>query len=195
MPKAERDRPLAVGRTTAVGASTGRRGGSQPGLRSGSSGVRPPCSRAGSHLRSRCGTTRATDHVEPRHNLQRLRRPAVVGHAPLQSPPPRRHRRPHHPDPRRIRRAADAFSHPLRLAEDIATVDVIWGGHFELGIGIGFKREEFTGFGVSSKERGARTDQSLDIIHRALSGETVTFKSEFSIFRTSRQRPSPSNSA
>jgi alkanesulfonate monooxygenase SsuD/methylene tetrahydromethanopterin reductase-like flavin-dependent oxidoreductase (luciferase family) len=28
---------------------------------------------------------------------------------------------------------------------------------------------------VSSKERGARTDQSLDIIRRALAGETITF--------------------
>src|SRR6266853_1072327 len=56
---------------------------------------------------------------------------------------------------------------PIRLAEDIATVDVISGGRFELGVGIGFKREEFSGFGVSSKERGARTDQSLEIIRRA----------------------------
>src|SRR5580692_1130144 len=62
------------------------------------------------------------------------------------------------------------FHNPIRLAEDVATVDVISGGRFELGVGIGFKREEFTGFGVSSKERGARTDQSLEIIRRALAG-------------------------
>src|SRR5580704_17108538 len=67
---------------------------------------------------------------------------------------------------------------PIRLAEDIATVDVISGGRSELGVGIGFKREEFQGFGVSSKERGARTDQSLEIIRCALAGETVTFKSD-----------------
>ena len=36
------------------------------------------------------------------------------------------------------------FHNPVRLAEDIATVDVISGGRFELGVGIGFKREEFT---------------------------------------------------
>jgi alkanesulfonate monooxygenase SsuD/methylene tetrahydromethanopterin reductase-like flavin-dependent oxidoreductase (luciferase family) len=51
-------------------------------------------------------------------------------------------------------------------------------------VGIGFKREEFTGFGLSCKLRGARTDQSLDIVRRALAGETVTFKSDFSISRT-----------
>ncbi len=80
---------------------------------------------------------------------------------------------------------------PIRLAEDIATVDVISGGRFELGVGIGFKREEFTGFGVSSKGRGARTNQSLDIIRRALSGETVVFKSEFFDFQSVRMTPEP----
>jgi probable F420-dependent oxidoreductase len=80
---------------------------------------------------------------------------------------------------------------PIRLAEDIATVDVISGGRFELGVGLGFKREEFTGFGVSSRERGARTDQSLEIIRRALAGETVTFKSAFFDFQNVRVTPEP----
>jgi probable F420-dependent oxidoreductase len=80
---------------------------------------------------------------------------------------------------------------PIRLAEDIATVDVISGGRFELGVGIGFKREEFSGFGVSSKERGARTDQSLEIIRRALAGEPVTFKSEFFDFQNVKVTPEP----
>src|SRR5438309_2824663 len=83
------------------------------------------------------------------------------------------------------------FHNPIRLAEDIATVDVISGGRFELGLGIGFKREEFQGFGVSSKERGARTDQSLEIIRRALAGETVTFKSEFFDFQNVKVTPEP----
>jgi alkanesulfonate monooxygenase SsuD/methylene tetrahydromethanopterin reductase-like flavin-dependent oxidoreductase (luciferase family) len=83
------------------------------------------------------------------------------------------------------------FHNPIRLAEDIATVDVISGGRFELGVGIGFKREEFQGFGVSSKERGARTDQSLEIIRRALSGETVTFKSDFFDFQNIKVTPEP----
>jgi len=83
------------------------------------------------------------------------------------------------------------FHNPIRLAEDVATVDVISGGRFELGVGIGFKREEFSGFGVSSKERGARTDQSLDLIRRALSGETVTFKSGFFDFQNIKVTPEP----
>ncbi len=83
------------------------------------------------------------------------------------------------------------FHNPIRLAEDIATVDIISSGRFELGVGIGFKGEEFEGFGVSSKERGRRTDQALEIIRRALAGETVSFKSEFFDFRNVRVTPAP----
>lgn len=83
------------------------------------------------------------------------------------------------------------FHNPVRLAEDIATVDVISGGRFELGVGIGFKQQEFEGFGVSSKERGKRTDQSLEIIRRALAGETVTFKSDFFDFQNIKVTPEP----
>ena len=50
------------------------------------------------------------------------------------------------------------FYNPVRLAEDIAVVDVISGGRFELGVGVGFKHEEFEGLGVPFKERGARTN-------------------------------------
>src|SRR4051794_38729930 len=82
------------------------------------------------------------------------------------------------------------FHNPVRLAENIAVVDVISGGRFELGAGVGFKREEFEGFGVPFKERGARTNQSLEIIRRALAGETVTFKSEFFDFKNVKEPPS-----
>jgi len=83
------------------------------------------------------------------------------------------------------------FHNPVRLAEDIAVVDVISGGRFELGVGVGFKHEEFEGFGVPFKERGARTNQSLEIIRRLLGGETVTFKSEFFDFKNVKVTPEP----
>jgi probable F420-dependent oxidoreductase len=83
------------------------------------------------------------------------------------------------------------FHNPVRLAEDIAVVDVISGGRIELGVGVGFKREEFESFGVPFKERGARTNQSLEIIRRALAGETVSFKSEFFDFKNVKVTPEP----
>src|SRR5580698_3463491 len=71
------------------------------------------------------------------------------------------------------------FHNPVRLAEDIAVVDVISGSRFELGVAIGYKLEEFEGFNVPFKERGGRTNESLEIISRLLSGETVTFKGKY----------------
>jgi alkanesulfonate monooxygenase SsuD/methylene tetrahydromethanopterin reductase-like flavin-dependent oxidoreductase (luciferase family) len=83
------------------------------------------------------------------------------------------------------------FHNPVRLAEDVAVVDIISGGRLELGVGVGFKHQEFDGFGVSFKERGARTNQSLEIIRRLLSGETVTYKSHFFNFTNIKLTPEP----
>ena len=83
------------------------------------------------------------------------------------------------------------FHNPVRLAEDFAVVDVISGGRFELGVGVGYNLEEFGGFGVSFKERGARTNQSLEIIRRVLGGEIITFKSEFFDFKNVKVTPQP----
>lgn len=81
------------------------------------------------------------------------------------------------------------FHHPVRLAEDIAVVDVISGGRFELGAGVGYKREEFDSFGVPFKERGARTDETLGIVRRLLDGESVTLKNKFFDFKNIRVTP------
>jgi len=83
------------------------------------------------------------------------------------------------------------FHNPVRLAEDIAVVDVLSGGRFELGVGVGFKREEFAGFGVPFKERGTRTNEALAIIRRLLSGERISFKSDFFDFQNIKVTPEP----
>jgi alkanesulfonate monooxygenase SsuD/methylene tetrahydromethanopterin reductase-like flavin-dependent oxidoreductase (luciferase family) len=66
------------------------------------------------------------------------------------------------------------FHNPVRLAKDIAVVDVISGGRLELGLGVGYKLEEFESFGVSFKERGARINEAIGIVRRLLDGEIVT---------------------
>lgn len=83
------------------------------------------------------------------------------------------------------------FHNPVRLAEDIAVVDVISDGRFELGVGVGYKLEEFEGFNVPFKERGGRTNESLEIISRLLSGETVTFKGRYFELNKVKLTPEP----
>jgi alkanesulfonate monooxygenase SsuD/methylene tetrahydromethanopterin reductase-like flavin-dependent oxidoreductase (luciferase family) len=83
------------------------------------------------------------------------------------------------------------FHHPVRLAEDIAVVDVIAGGRFELGVGVGYKVEEFASFGVPFTERGARTNEALGIVRRLLDGETVTLKNQFFDLNKVKITPAP----
>jgi alkanesulfonate monooxygenase SsuD/methylene tetrahydromethanopterin reductase-like flavin-dependent oxidoreductase (luciferase family) len=63
--------------------------------------------------------------------------------------------------------------HPLRVAEDGATVDVVSGGRFELGVGLGEHAEGFDGFGVPIRERADRFEEALDWVRRAWTEETV----------------------
>src|SRR5262249_598404 len=56
---------------------------------------------------------------------------------------------------------------------------------------VGFKAEEFESFGVPFKERGSRTNESLEIIRRVLAGESVTLKSKFFDFKNVKVTPEP----
>jgi alkanesulfonate monooxygenase SsuD/methylene tetrahydromethanopterin reductase-like flavin-dependent oxidoreductase (luciferase family) len=67
------------------------------------------------------------------------------------------------------------FHNPLRLAEDIAALDIVSKGRFELGIGVGSQWEEFQTFGINPKERVGRTWEIVDIIERCLYGTEETF--------------------
>ena len=56
------------------------------------------------------------------------------------------------------------FYHPVRLAEDIALLDVMSGGRITLGIAIGYKPDEFALYGVDLEKRGARFEEQLAIV-------------------------------
>jgi len=62
----------------------------------------------------------------------------------------------------------------IRVAEDAATVDILSNGRLDLGVGLGYKVEEFDGFGVNRRHRASIMDESLEIITRTMAGESVT---------------------
>jgi alkanesulfonate monooxygenase SsuD/methylene tetrahydromethanopterin reductase-like flavin-dependent oxidoreductase (luciferase family) len=63
--------------------------------------------------------------------------------------------------------------HPLRLAEDVATIDLISSGRLILGLGIGWQRQEFAAFGVPYNERPKRLLEAIRVMKQAWSGEPV----------------------
>ena len=81
--------------------------------------------------------------------------------------------------------------HPVRVAEDGATVDILSGGRFELGVGIGYRVEEFAGLGISRKERAGRMNEGLEIIRRLWEGEAVTFHGKHFHIDNARLTPMP----
>jgi len=64
--------------------------------------------------------------------------------------------------------------HPLRLAEDAATVDLISGGRLTLGLGLGWRPEEFDALGVPMAERGVRLEETVTVLRQAWAGALVT---------------------
>jgi alkanesulfonate monooxygenase SsuD/methylene tetrahydromethanopterin reductase-like flavin-dependent oxidoreductase (luciferase family) len=63
---------------------------------------------------------------------------------------------------------------PLRLAEDAAVVDLISGGRLILGLGLGWREEEFDALGVSPQDRVGRLEDAIGVLRQAWAGELVT---------------------
>ena len=79
-------------------------------------------------------------------------------------------------DPARLRGPAHPFHHPIRLAEDAAFVDQLSGGRLELGLGLGYRRDEFRALGVPRQERGTRTEELIEIARCAWTGEPFSHR-------------------
>lgn len=86
---------------------------------------------------------------------------------------------------------------PVRVAEDTATLDLISGGRFDLGVGLGYRKGEFDDQGIPARERAGRMQENLTIVRRLLSGESVTIDGRYTRLRNIRisppalQRPHP----
>ncbi|MEM7274992.1 MAG: LLM class F420-dependent oxidoreductase [Actinomycetota bacterium] len=80
---------------------------------------------------------------------------------------------------------------PLVLAKELATLDHLTGGRVELGIGVGWLREEFEALGVPWARRGARTDEYIEAMRTVWSGSHVEFHGEFVDFDPLTSTPRP----
>ncbi|MFE6286844.1 LLM class flavin-dependent oxidoreductase [Streptomyces sp. NPDC057877] len=75
---------------------------------------------------------------------------------------------------------------PLRLAEDIAVLDLLSGGRLVTVAGIGYRPEEYALFGAEWKRRGRLQDELLETVLRAWTGEEFEYRG-----RTVRITPRP----
>ena len=69
--------------------------------------------------------------------------------------------------------------HPVQLAEDLATLDVMTEGRLIVGIGLGYRPEEFEYLGVPFGERVRRFEEGLELMKAIWTQPSVTFAGEF----------------
>jgi probable F420-dependent oxidoreductase len=80
---------------------------------------------------------------------------------------------------------------PLVLAKELATLDQLSGGRVELGLGVGWLKEEFDALGVAWERRGARNDEYVAAMRALWSGPHAEFHGEFVDFAPVTCSPRP----
>jgi alkanesulfonate monooxygenase SsuD/methylene tetrahydromethanopterin reductase-like flavin-dependent oxidoreductase (luciferase family) len=87
--------------------------------------------------------------------------------------------------------------HPLVVAEEIATVDLLSGGRLDVGFGRGYQRYEFERLGARLEESRARWEEEVDVILLALAGKPFSYDGKYyqipetSVFPQPIQKPHP----
>lgn len=84
-----------------------------------------------------------------------------------------------------------ALYDPLHLAERIATLDQIAAGRVAFGAALGYRERELRAFGVEMDERVGRFIESLELLDRFWSGDTVTHDGTFWSYEEAFVSPTP----
>jgi probable F420-dependent oxidoreductase len=83
------------------------------------------------------------------------------------------------------------FYHPVRLAEEIALLDVISKGRVVAGMAIGYKPDEFALYGVPLERRGARFEEGLALVKALWTTDGVTMRGRHVSVENARIEPKP----
>jgi probable F420-dependent oxidoreductase len=90
--------------------------------------------------------------------------------------------------------AANDYRHPLMLARELATIDVLSGGRVEVGIGAGWRIPDYRQLGLAYDPPAVRIDrlvESISILKRLLAGETVSHEDRYYHLDRARLEPRP----
>ena len=80
---------------------------------------------------------------------------------------------------------------PFAQAKMLSTLDYLSGGRVIFGIGVGWDKEEFEALGVAFAERGAMTDEYLDIMRELWCSDSPSFEGRYHQFRGAAFAPKP----
>ncbi len=81
--------------------------------------------------------------------------------------------------------------HPIRLAQDVATVDQLSRGRFEFGFGYGTVAPEFDPWKINFGERREMGKEALDIIRAAWTSDKFSYEGKYWRFENARPSPHP----
>jgi alkanesulfonate monooxygenase SsuD/methylene tetrahydromethanopterin reductase-like flavin-dependent oxidoreductase (luciferase family) len=71
------------------------------------------------------------------------------------------------------------FHHPLIVAEEIATADVLTGGRLDVGLGRGYQPYEFDRLGLTIEQSRERWEEAVDVIEQALTAEAFSYQGKY----------------
>jgi len=80
---------------------------------------------------------------------------------------------------------------PVYTAKHLATLDWLCGGRLDVGIGVGWSREEYAACGVPWQERGARCDEWIDVMHALWTEPVSRHAGRLYTLAPCRQYPKP----
>jgi probable F420-dependent oxidoreductase len=84
-----------------------------------------------------------------------------------------------------------ALRRPVVLAKMAATIDVLSGGRLDLGVGVGWQREEYESAGLPFESRGRLLNQTIEVCLTLWSSKVSEFDSEGLAFSRIHQMPKP----
>jgi probable F420-dependent oxidoreductase len=84
-----------------------------------------------------------------------------------------------------------ALRRPAVLAKEVATLDVLSGGRVDLGVGVGWQREEYDAAGLAFEGRGRALDHTLEVCQTLWTQQRATYDSPELSFDGIHQMPKP----
>jgi probable F420-dependent oxidoreductase len=84
-----------------------------------------------------------------------------------------------------------ALRRPVVLAKETATLDVLSGGRFDMGVGVGWQKAEYDAAGLSFEKRGRLLDHTLEVCQTLWTQTRASYNSPELSFENIHQCPKP----